>query len=512
MSRLVPSNCILRPSQIQDLRRLAWFDRQFAHRHRPDMTRRWRNFAAFAFLGFSIFVALKDLRPLAMVMLGFAPIYLILAWLGWLTRHPPLQDWVDYWVIESEQDLVACAKWRHYDSYSHLVNLYVEPKWRNRGLGASLVERLLGQTTQPIYVISDNTIVGFFRRFAIFLMQSMNKNLSKSCLLVLFLGIVQLPGIAENAHSPLTPAHQQQSQEQQAEIVKLVKQLRSDNENARGKASGELGNMPESTYLFSQLSLLSQDPDNSIRGWIAYALGSMGKSVGSVEFAIPQLIRLTQDPHPEVRTNAIYSLGRIVKLSQDIKEPEQLLNVQEFLRPIIPHLMSLLKDPDSNIRASVGGALRSMEARGESAVPLILPLLQDPNSNIRHGAAYALGSLRQFATSTIILQLIPLMKDSDQQVRTSASSALSLIGYEFRGKIIDSAPSAIPMLTALLKEPEVSTRQNALYILRYMGEAAKPAIPDLIPLLKDPNVDIQFDTAHFLKRLGQETPGFELSH
>jgi GNAT superfamily N-acetyltransferase len=165
MARLVPSNCILRPCQIQDLRRLAWLDRQFTHRHRPDSTRRWRNFAALAFLGFSIFVALKDLRLLAMIMLGFAPIYLIFAWIGWVTRHPPSQDWVDYWVIESDQDLVACAKWRHYDSYSHLVNLYVEPRWRKQGLGASLVERLLGQTTQPIYVISDHTSVGFFRRF-----------------------------------------------------------------------------------------------------------------------------------------------------------------------------------------------------------------------------------------------------------------------------------------------------------------------------------------------------------
>jgi GNAT superfamily N-acetyltransferase len=163
MTRLVPPNCILRPSQIQDLQQLASLDLQL---HQPDRrTRRWRNLAALAFLGFSIFVALKDLRLLAMVMLGFAPIYFILGWLGWLIRHPPMQDWMDYWVVECDQRLIACAKWRHYDSYSQLISVYVDRKWRQTGIGSSLLERLIGQTVQPIYVLSDPFLVGFYQRF-----------------------------------------------------------------------------------------------------------------------------------------------------------------------------------------------------------------------------------------------------------------------------------------------------------------------------------------------------------
>ncbi len=165
MPRLVPPNCVMRPSQIQDLRRLAQLDRQLAQMHQPDRASRWRNFAALAFLGFSLFVALKDLKLLAMVMLGFAPIYFILGWIGWLTWHPPLTDWVDYWVVECEQTIVACAKWRHYDSYSHLISLYVDRRWRKNGIGSSLVERLTGQTVRPIYVLSDHTGVEFYARF-----------------------------------------------------------------------------------------------------------------------------------------------------------------------------------------------------------------------------------------------------------------------------------------------------------------------------------------------------------
>jgi GNAT superfamily N-acetyltransferase len=165
MSRLVPPNCVMRPSQIQDLRRLAQLDRQLANSRRPDRASRWRNCAALAFLGFSIFVALKDLKLLAMVMLGFAPIYFILGWLGWLTRHPPMPDWVDYWVVECEQTIVACAKWQHYDSYSQLERLYVDRQWRQSGIGSSLVERLIGQTLQPIYILSDPGLVDFYQRF-----------------------------------------------------------------------------------------------------------------------------------------------------------------------------------------------------------------------------------------------------------------------------------------------------------------------------------------------------------
>jgi GNAT superfamily N-acetyltransferase len=171
MSRLVPPNCVMRPSQIQDLRQIAVLDRQLAAQRGGDRAGRWRNLAALAFFGFSLFVALKDWKLLAMVMLGFAPIYLILGWFGWLARHPPIGDWMDYWVVmvdgrkEQQQQLVAAAKWQHYPSYSQLESLYVLPKWRCTGIGSSLVERLMQQTRQPLYVISDRTMVSFYQRF-----------------------------------------------------------------------------------------------------------------------------------------------------------------------------------------------------------------------------------------------------------------------------------------------------------------------------------------------------------
>lgn len=155
----------MRPAKIQDLKQLAAFDQRWAAALAPRSTKRWRNFAALALLALSLIVALKDLVLLAWVMLGFAPLYAIFGWFQWLGQHPPKADWTNYWVIECDGKLQACAKWEHFDSYSELQQVYVGPKWRFHGLAASLIDRCISQTRQPIYVISDRGHSRFFERF-----------------------------------------------------------------------------------------------------------------------------------------------------------------------------------------------------------------------------------------------------------------------------------------------------------------------------------------------------------
>jgi amino-acid N-acetyltransferase len=165
MPRLVPPECILRPSQIQDLPQLAALDRRWVAEMSDDRRSRWRNWAGLAFLVFAIVIALKDLRLLGWVLIGFAPIYGILGWFYYIYQHPPRQEWVNYWVVECNDRIAAAAKWEHFDSYSELQQLYVLPKWRFNRLGSALVDRLLSQTQQPIYLITDEFHQKFFARF-----------------------------------------------------------------------------------------------------------------------------------------------------------------------------------------------------------------------------------------------------------------------------------------------------------------------------------------------------------
>jgi N-acetylglutamate synthase-like GNAT family acetyltransferase len=155
----------VRPSQAQDRQRLAALDRAWAEAAAPSTTKYWRNVAALAFLVFCIGVALKDVKLLAMVLLAFAPLYGVLGWFYWLSQNPPKRDWINYWVVECDGKIQACAKWEHYDAYSLLQQLYVVPKWRLHGLGRLLLECLVNQANQPIYVVSDRQHRVFFTHF-----------------------------------------------------------------------------------------------------------------------------------------------------------------------------------------------------------------------------------------------------------------------------------------------------------------------------------------------------------
>ncbi|NJN49190.1 MAG: GNAT family N-acetyltransferase [Alkalinema sp. RL_2_19] len=165
MPRLVPPQCLIRPSQIQDLQQIAQIDQQWQASLGPSRTKHWRNAAAFALLILSIVIALKDLKLLALILLGFVPLYIIFGWVYWLSQHPPHQEWINYWVVECDGKLLAAAKWEHYDSYTELQQVYVKPKWRFHCLGSSLIDRLISQTQQPIYVISDRQHSRYFARF-----------------------------------------------------------------------------------------------------------------------------------------------------------------------------------------------------------------------------------------------------------------------------------------------------------------------------------------------------------
>lgn len=165
MPRLVPAECQIRPAQIGDRVALAALDRQWQAHQGQGHYQRWRNLAAIAFLSFSILVVLKDWRLWIWVLLGFGPLYLMMGGMHWLNVQSFQRDWINTWIVESGNRLIACAKWQHYDGYSELQQLYVRPQWRFHGVGAALVDRLSSQTQQPIYLLSDRQSQDYFQRF-----------------------------------------------------------------------------------------------------------------------------------------------------------------------------------------------------------------------------------------------------------------------------------------------------------------------------------------------------------
>ncbi len=74
------------------------------------------------------------------------------------------EDWENFWVIEHNSAIVACAKLRRTSRYSLLHDLYVLPEWRSQGLGSYLVHSLGSQAAKPLYLTCLPRLAQFYLR------------------------------------------------------------------------------------------------------------------------------------------------------------------------------------------------------------------------------------------------------------------------------------------------------------------------------------------------------------
>ncbi|MEA5505244.1 GNAT family N-acetyltransferase [Halotia wernerae UHCC 0503] len=79
---------------------------------------------------------------------------------------PTQLRWQKFWVIECNEDLVACGQLRNFSSVQELGSLVVARAWRNRGLGTFLTQHLINTATQPLYLeCLGERLVKFYSRF-----------------------------------------------------------------------------------------------------------------------------------------------------------------------------------------------------------------------------------------------------------------------------------------------------------------------------------------------------------
>lgn len=68
-------------------------------------------------------------------------------------RLDPTQlHWEQFWVIECQQQIIACGQLRRFPDAQELGSLVVAPTWRNQGLGRFLTYHLMEEATQPLYL------------------------------------------------------------------------------------------------------------------------------------------------------------------------------------------------------------------------------------------------------------------------------------------------------------------------------------------------------------------------
>lgn len=57
-----------------------------------------------------------------------------------------------FWVVESQGQIIACGQLRSFIGAQELGSLVVEKAWRGHGIGTYLVRHLIQQATQPLYL------------------------------------------------------------------------------------------------------------------------------------------------------------------------------------------------------------------------------------------------------------------------------------------------------------------------------------------------------------------------
>jgi HEAT repeat protein len=142
----------------------------------------------------------------------------------------------------------------------------------------------------------------------------------------------------------------------------------------------------------------------------------------------------------------------------------------------LPALMKLQEDTDHRVRAAATLAVKGM---GLQAVPKLKKLIHDPNKTIQKGAAKALAdALVDMRGGRGVRQLIPLLEDSEPDVRFEAAKAIMRVDRK-------SAATAIPALKKLLRTDENrSVRQAAGLTLALLEPPKQKFKPLASPAVK----------------------------
>jgi HEAT repeat protein len=226
-----------------------------------------------------------------------------------------------------------------------------------------------------------------------------------------------------------------------------------------------------------------------------------------------------QDPEPRVKLAACQAFEalanarlRLVRRANALptyksaitgagRSPADLLKVADFLQPLLdrdmPHVISLLRDPDVQIRRSAATALEQLEEKAAPAMPGLVMALRDPDRIVRWASAKTLGFMPPDKAESVILPLAQLLSDPILHVRMQAALSLEALG--------SVAQAAVPALAKSLtnKSGDIEARLAAMYALMKIGPAhLQPALPALIGLLSDRDPRVVRTACQVLAEIG----------
>ncbi len=174
-----------------------------------------------------------------------------------------------------------------------------------------------------------------------------------------------------------------------------------------------------------------------------------------------------QNPSPAVRLAAAES---VIRLQDD---------------SLLPAIVTLLKDPDRNVRISIE---KSLPRFGITAIPALTTLLSDTNEEVRRATVDVVGRIGEEACAPVLLKATTDRADSvTKRARHYLSAQLA------------SGRAMKPVLDAL-KDPQPAVRESALVLLQ--PHADQIPAGTFLPLLQDSSSPIKIIVVNLLSGKG----------
>lgn len=83
----------------------------------------------------------------------------------WAKLDPTQLRWTQFWVMETENEIIACGQLRQFEQAQELGSVIVKEKWRNQGLGSYMVKFLSQKATYPLYLeCLGDKLASFYHR------------------------------------------------------------------------------------------------------------------------------------------------------------------------------------------------------------------------------------------------------------------------------------------------------------------------------------------------------------
>ena len=194
------------------------------------------------------------------------------------------------------------------------------------------------------------------------------------------------------------------------------------------------------------------------------------------------MIPLLHDPEGQVPYAAASALGQIGPAAE----------------VAIPELVRAFRNESSG-GSSFAEALAQIS---ENGILVLVQLLKDPDSGVQSGAAYALGRYAlgrtdQNVEPSAVAALAEALRDQNDQVCSSAASALGWIGQ-------DAVRPLAMLLQDQNRDVQLGAARSLLYISYTIGRDAKAAIPALIDVLQGQDIELASYAAEALGQIGPD--------